>query len=193
METPITLGSLLETVFGGDEPSESMQLYQVMARATVIYLIGILMVRAGKSRLIARLSPLDVLVGFVLGSLLSRGITGHSSMSETAAASATLIAIHWLFTWLACRLHWFGDLVKGSTSLVVKDGQYLPEAMRRHHLSQGDIEQQLRQQGINDVAKVQCAYKERSGEISVIRCQPKPQVFDVQVDKGVQTVRIKLE
>jgi uncharacterized membrane protein YcaP (DUF421 family) len=187
------VSDFLVYVFAGDQPAERMQLHQVMARAGVVYLIGILLVRAGKSRLIARLSPLDVLVGFVLGSLLSRAITGHASISETVAASAALIAIHWIFTWLACRVHWFGNLVKGTTSLVIKDGKIIEEAMRRHHLSQGDIEQQIRQQGISDVSQVECAYKERSGEISVIRSRSEPKILDVKVEPGVQTVRIKLE
>lgn len=187
------LKNALTFLFAGDEPGESMQLHQVMARAALIYLMGILLVRIGKSRLIARLSPLDVLVGFVLGSLLSRAITGHASISETVAASAALIAIHWLFTWLACRVHWFGDLVKGTSSLVIKDGKPIEAALRRHHLSQGDIEQQVRQRGIKDISQVECAYKERSGEISVVRCHNDPQIFDVKVENGVQTVRIKLE
>lgn len=188
-----TLRDALTFLLAGDEPGESMQLYQVMARAALIYLMGIVLVRIGKSRLIARLSPLDVLVGFVLGSLLSRAITGHASISETMAASAALIAIHWIFTWLACRVHWFGDLVKGTSSLVIKDGKPIEAALRRHHLSQGDVEQQIRQCGIRDISEVECAYKERSGEISVVRCQSDPQVFDIQVENGVQTIRIKLQ
>jgi uncharacterized membrane protein YcaP (DUF421 family) len=187
------LTELLAFVFGGDDPIEPLALHQVMARAAVVYLIGILLVRAGKSRLIARLSPLDVLVGFVLGSLLSRGITGHASISGTAASSAALVLVHWLFTWLACRYHWFGQIVKGNIDLVVKDGQVLEPSLLRHHLSLADLEQQLRQRGISDIAQVESAYKERSGEISVIRRQPKPEILDVQVADGVQTVRIKLE
>ncbi len=187
------LTEALIRIFGGDAPIEPLMWYQVMARAAVVYVVGVLLVRAGKSRLIARLSPLDVLVGFILGSLLSRGITGHASISGTAASSAALVFVHWVFTYFACRSHWFGKLVKGNSDLVVRDGVILDDALARHHLSRHDLEQQLRQVGIKDVADVQSAYKERSGEISVIRRKTPPRVIDVDVKDGVQTVRIKVE
>jgi uncharacterized membrane protein YcaP (DUF421 family) len=183
----------LQFVFGGDRPIEPLHWHQVMARAVVVYVIGVLLVRAGKSRLIARLSPLDVLIGFILGSLLSRGITGHASISGTAASSAALVFVHWLFTWLACRYHWFGRFVKGNMDLVVEDGVVFEQALARHHLSRNDLEQQLRQNGISDVSDVHLAYKERSGEISVIRSKQPPRVLEVEVQPGVQTVRIQLE
>src|SRR5438094_7160067 len=115
----ITIG--LHDLFGGDYPDDPLKLHQVAVRAIVIYIAGVAIVRIGKSRVISRLTPLDVILGFVLGSLLSRGITGHASLSGTTMASAALVAAHWLLTWLACRWHWFGNLVNGPAVLIVKD------------------------------------------------------------------------
>jgi len=66
-----------------------------------VYVIGVAIVRLGKSRLIGRSTSLDVILGFILGSLLSRGITGHASISGTAVRSAALVAMHWWFTAVA--------------------------------------------------------------------------------------------
>ncbi len=60
-----------------------------------MYLAGLVVVRIGKSRLISRTTSLDVILGFILGSLLSRGITGHASISGTIVASAVIVAVHW--------------------------------------------------------------------------------------------------
>src|SRR5262245_66541786 len=113
MNFAIHLGQALHIVFGGDFPDDPLQVHQVMTRAVVVYLGGLAIIRLGKSRSVGRMTPLDVVLGFVLGSLLSRGITGHASISNTLASSAALVATHWILTWLACRSHWFGDLVKG--------------------------------------------------------------------------------
>src|SRR5262245_17776758 len=93
----------LERIFGGDLPSEPLPLHQAAARAVVVYVVGVAIVRIGKSRIVSRMTPLDVIIGFILGSLLSRGITGHASLSGTAAASIAIVACHWVFTALACR------------------------------------------------------------------------------------------
>src|SRR5262245_60384406 len=150
MNFAIHLGQWLHVVFGGDFPDDPIQVRQVMARAIVVYLAGLAIIRLGKSRSIGRMTPLDVLLGFVLGSLLSRGITGHASISGTTASSAALVATHWVLTWLACRSHWFGDLVKGRAHVIVENGQPISENMLHHHISIHDLQEYARNKGLDD-------------------------------------------
>jgi len=164
----------LAQIFGGDYPSDRLEIHQVAARAAVVYLIGLIIVRIGKSRLISRLTALDVILGFILGSLLSRGITGHASISGTAVASAVLVFMHWLFTRLAYRWHAFGMFIKGHVRTLVIDGQLQYDAMRQSNLSEHDVMEELRLHGVDDVSHVARAYKERNGEISVIKKKPSP-------------------
>jgi uncharacterized membrane protein YcaP (DUF421 family) len=187
------LSSGLEWLFGGDYPVAPLQVRHIVMRAVLVYLAGIAIVRIGKSRLIGRISALDVLIGFVLGSLMGRGITGSASLSGTGASCATIVAMHWLLTLMACRWHWFGDLVKGRSHLIVQDGQPLPGALRRHHLSPHDLEEEFRLRGVADIRQVREAFKERNGEVSVLTYRVPPQILEIAVAEGVQTVRIKLE
>jgi uncharacterized membrane protein YcaP (DUF421 family) len=168
MSTFQKLGEALYFVFGGDFPADPLQLHQAAARAAVVYVVGLAIVRIGKGRSIGRMTPVDVILGFVLGSLLSRGITGHASLSGTAASSAALVAMHWLFTRLSCEWHWFGNLIKGRAHLIVKDGEPLLDAMRQHHISVHDLEEELRIKGVSDLSQVREAYKERNGEVSFL-------------------------
>ncbi|HEY2826106.1 MAG TPA: YetF domain-containing protein [Pirellulales bacterium] len=188
-----SLGNILHQLFGGDLPEEPLALYQVAARGVAIYLGGLIIVRIGKSRLISRTTSLDVILGFILGSLLSRGITGHASISGTLLSSAVIVGVHWVLTAIACRSHWFGTLFKGNSELVVDNGRALIHTMRKAHISDHDLFEQLRLRGIDDLQQVRAAFKERNGEISVLPLPPQPRVFDVAVQNGVQTVRIALE
>jgi uncharacterized membrane protein YcaP (DUF421 family) len=162
----------LEIAFGGDVPKEPLELYQVAARAVLVYFVGVFVVRIGKSRLVGRMTSVDVLVGFILGSLLSRGITGHASLSGTAVASAGVIASHWAVTWLTCHSHALGCLLKGDAELLVRDGQPLLENMRHAHISLHELTEALRLAGVADVREVREAYRERNGEISVLKVEP---------------------
>jgi len=185
-------GELLHFVFGGDFPPDPLRVHQAAARAIVVYLVGLIIVRIGKSRLIGRITALDVILGFVLGSLLSRGITGHASLSGTSASCAALVAAHWLLTLMACHWHAFGTLVKGNAYLIVQDGQPLCKNMSRSHISDHDLEEELRLHGIDELADVRRAYKERNGEVSVLKRKPSGQILDIAVREGVQTVRLEL-
>jgi len=159
----------LEEVFGGDTPQHPLALHQVAARAAAVYIVGLAIVRAGKSRLISRATSLDIILGFILGSLLSRGITGHASISATIVASAVMVGIHWIFTAIAFRSHGFGTLIKGHAYPVVQDGKLQEENMRRSHISVADLLEELRLHGVHGPEAVALAMKERNGEISVIK------------------------
>jgi uncharacterized membrane protein YcaP (DUF421 family) len=158
----------LEWMFGGDIPVEPLRM-QVALRAVVVYVIGLAVVRTGKSRLVGRVSGLDILVGFILGSLLSRGITGHAALSTTAASSVALVAIHWLLTLLSTRWHAFGNLAKGHAVPLILDGRALEANLSATHISPHDLAEALRLHGICDMTQVAAAYKERNGDISVIK------------------------
>ena len=163
------LGDLMRALFGGDIPQEPLALTQVAFRAAVVYLGSLILVRLGKSRLIGRLTPLDIISGFVLGSLLSRGITGHASISATLVGSAVLIGIHWICAGLAVYSHRFGNLIKGRSFLVVDRGQMLTKNMRHAQISVDDLWEELRLHDVTQLDEVEQAFKERNGEISVIK------------------------
>lgn len=185
------IGGALEQIFGGDTPHQPLLLYQIAARAVVVYLIGLIIVRIGKSRLVARITAIDIINAFILGSLLSRGITGSASISGTTVATAAIVACHWLLTEIACRWHWFGTLLKGRyIRPLVIDGKLQAQNLIRSHISDHDLMESLRLRGVEDLEQVAHAYKERNGEISVIT--KKAKVIDVPVREGVQTIRIEL-
>jgi uncharacterized membrane protein YcaP (DUF421 family) len=164
-----TTQSLIDQVFGGNTPQFPLTAYQVAARACIVYVAAVIIVRAGKSRLLSRATSLDVMLGFILGSLLSRGMTGHSALSDTFIAAIAIVAIHWLLTAAAFRSVRFETLIKGHVTTLVKHGQLVPQSMRRAHISQDDLQEALRLNGIDDLSQVKLANKERNGEVSVIK------------------------
>lgn len=158
----------LLTLFGDDGPTAALTYAQIAARATVVYLMGLIVIRLGKSRALSRVTSIDVLLGFILGSILGRGITGHASISTTTVATVVLVFVHWLLTWAACRSHFLGTMLKGRSKLLVEEGAIDFRAMRSAHVSIHDLEESMRLRGVEDLADVHRAYKERNGEISIL-------------------------
>ena len=83
-------------------------------------------------------------------------------------------------------------LIKGNARVLVSEGRIDWENMRRSHISEHDLREELRlNANVDDPAEVKLAVKERSGEIGVVlKPKGKIEVCDVSVEQGVQTVRI---
>jgi uncharacterized membrane protein YcaP (DUF421 family) len=169
--------------------------WQMALRALVIYLTAIVLVRIGQKRFMGKNTAFDMILGIILGSVLSRAITGNAPFGPTIAAGAVLVGLHWLFSVASFHSHLFGSLIKGGERLLIRDGEIHWDNMRKSHLSRKDLEMALRSTGkVTDVADVKLAHFERSGDISVIPGQKdrKLKVVDVAVRDGVQTVRLAL-
>jgi uncharacterized membrane protein YcaP (DUF421 family) len=165
---------------------------QMALRAVVVYVATVLMVRLGKKRFMGQSSAFDVILGIMLGSIVSRAITGNAPFVPALAAAGVLLAMHWLFSALAFRSHSFGKAIKGEARVLVRDGALDREAMRRAHISEHDLREDLRGEGVSRLERVAEARLERSGKLSVIEAQPRPKVVEIAVAEGVQTVRVEL-
>jgi uncharacterized membrane protein YcaP (DUF421 family) len=162
-------------------------------RTIVVYGSSLAIVRLGNKRFLSDASAFDVIVGIMLGSIMSRAINGSAPLLPTVVAGVVLVGLHWLFAMLAFRTDWFGSIVKGDPVLLVKDGDLQWDGMRRGKVSPRDLEQALRMQGEPaDIAKIQLAYLERNGQVSIVTRKEGPRMTLVPVEDGVQTVRIEL-
>lgn len=166
---------------------------QMMLRAALIYGVAIVLVRLGNKRFMGRNTAFDLILGIILGSVLSRAITGQSPLYPTIAAGATLMAMHWVMAAIATRVDWFGPLIKGCPRLLIKDGEIQKDALRKCNIGDEDLQEALRQKGsIRKPDEVQVAYLERSGDISLVMKDKNTRILDVHVEDGVQTVRIHI-
>ena len=162
-------------------------------RAVLTFAVTVATVRLGDKRLFGKGTAFDLVVAIMIGSVMSRAITGSGSLLATWLAGLVLVAMHWLLALLAFR-GWFGPLVKGRPVLLIEDGQVQRDAMRESHVTEMDLEQALRAEGREpDPSTVRLAYLERDGSISVVPCKEGPRVLEVSVADGVQTVRIAVE
>lgn len=174
---------------------EDLTAWQMPLRALIIYVTAIVLVRIGQKRFMGRNTAFDMILGIILGSVLSRAITGNADFVPTITAGATLVAVHWLFSVASYHSDAIGAFVKGRERVLVRDGEVQWRNMRKSHISRRDLEMALRTSGkVTHVDDVQEAHFERSGEISVIpRSGEKAlRVADVAVRDGIQTVRIEL-
>ncbi|HET9211652.1 MAG TPA: YetF domain-containing protein [Thermoanaerobaculia bacterium] len=183
----------LQWLFGAGQEAKDVDALQVCFRAVLVYFFGWAILRIGGNRFLGQETAFDIVLGFVLGSVLSRAINGSSTLLLAVVASALLVGVHHLLTWITFKSQTLSEIFKGRPRTLLRDGEILPEEMRRHQLSDGDLDETLRLNGrVDDLHKVKEARFERNGKISVVKKESAPRVVEVRVEAGVQTVRIEI-
>lgn len=176
----------------GADP-KSFTALQVCLRAVVIYLGGLLVLRVGENRFLGKFTAFDIILGFVLGGILSRAVNGSGPLIPTLLATALLVSLHFVLARTSFHSRRFGQVVKGMPQVLVKDGEIVWEGMRAKSLSERDLEEALRlKASLTSCEQVEEARFERNGDISVIKKKTEPTVVEIAVRDGVQTVRIEL-
>ncbi len=184
--------TLTEAALGVGNQAMDITMPQMALRAAVTYAVTLGVVRFGKKRLMGSNSAFDVIVGIILGSTVSRGLTGNAPLASTLAAAAALVAMHWLVSWLALHSKRFGSLAKGEPKTLLRGGAPDHAALRKAHMTPGDLEEELRTHGLADASGVEEARLERSGRVSIVEAPRQPRILEVQVAAGVQTIRIEV-
>lgn len=142
---------------------------QLSFRALLMLLFGILCVRVAGRRTFAQASPLDIIVYLIVGSNLSRVITGKADVVPSMAATLTLVAAHRLLSYITLRKTSISSLIKADPTVLVRNGLPDADAMRRQGISNDDLLEALRLRQVEKIEDVRLATLERGGEISVLR------------------------
>lgn len=183
----------LQWLFGAGQEAKDVDALQVCFRAVLVYFFGWAILRIGGNRFLGQETAFDIVLGFVLGSVLSRAINGSSTLLLALVASVLLVGVHHLLAWATFKSQRLSRLFSGRPATLIRDGEVLPEAMRRHQYSDEDMDETLRLNGrIADLRKVKEARFERNGKISVVKKESEPRIVEVRVEAGVQTVRIEI-
>ena len=176
-----------------NEVNPVMSTWQMIPRTIVVYVVGLLVIRIGKRRFLGGYTTFDILLGFVVGSVMSRAITGGITLTNMVFVVGTLVGIHWI---IALVTYYFDtkDVIKNSERQLVKDGEVDEDAMRKSKLGENDLLQAMRQKGnVESLDKVKAAYLERDGSITIIPSGCETHVVEVDVKEGVQSVKILIE
>jgi uncharacterized membrane protein YcaP (DUF421 family) len=188
---------LLRTLLGVGLEEGELGLLQTSLRAVVVYAATVAMVRLGKKRFMGGATAFDVILGIMLGSIVSRAITGNAPLGPALAAAAVLVLLHSLFSWVAVNWHGFGTLIKGHARVLIRDGAIDRTRLRQSHMTERDLWEDLRAEGISRLDEVAEARLERSGKLSVIKAnrgkaECEPRIVDIRVSDGVQIVRVEI-
>jgi uncharacterized membrane protein YcaP (DUF421 family) len=141
---------------------------QLCVRAAILFLFGVACIRIAGRRTFSQITPLDIVVAIIIGSNISRAMTGKAPFFPGLAATLVVVGLHRLMAVATLRWSPLARLMKGSPIILVRDGVADPAAMRRHAISRADLVEGLRMEQVDRVEDVRLATLEAGGKISVV-------------------------
>jgi uncharacterized membrane protein YcaP (DUF421 family) len=156
----------LETIFGA---GPDLSWWQECNRAVLIFIYGLILLRVAGRRMFGRWSALDVVGSIIVGSNLSRTLTGNAPLWGTLAATTVLVMLHWALSHVVARSPRLSRLVEGHGVKLAVDGLLDRRTVLRRAVSEKDLHEALRGSGVEDVSQTRLVTLEPSGKITVLK------------------------
>lgn len=149
--------------------SKELTFIQVSVRGIIVFIASLVMVRVAHKRFLSKMSAFDVILGFILASMLARAVNGSSAFFPTIGGGFVLVGLHRLLAALACRWRGFEGVIKGATNVLVQDGKPNQETMRLHKITRNDLLEEARLNGqVSEMEQIKLATLERNGQVSIL-------------------------
>jgi uncharacterized membrane protein YcaP (DUF421 family) len=164
------LETLLDMLLGVSATRpEQLNSFQVCVRAVVVFFVLIAYIRIGKKRFLGQATAFDVVLVIVIGSIASRAISGTAPFVASLAATLTLVLVHWVVSFFTRDSRSLSFLLKGQDTVIICNGRVDKDALRHAHMSDDDLLEDLRQNGVDALKDVKEARLERNGKLSVVK------------------------
>jgi len=146
----------------------SASLLELVIRGSLVYLAALVFLRILRRG--SGITRADLLFITFIADASQSGMAGnYQSITEAVVLVGTIFAWNYALDWLSYRSELVHRLLEPPPVLVVHSGKPLFRALRAELLSIEDLMEQLREQGVDDLARVKRCYVEADGRLSVIR------------------------
>lgn len=137
-----------------------------LLRTLLVYLVVAALLRVAGKRDLAQLNTMDLVVVLLLSNVVQNAIIGpDNSVLGGAIGALTLVAINGVVVRIVRTDDRVARLVEGSSTVLARHGEWLPDALRREGLRQADVDAALRRQNANGVHDVDTVSIEPGGAI----------------------------
>lgn len=153
----------------------------VALSAFFIYAGLILFSRLVGPRSFAQMTAFDFAVTVALGAIVGATATGGVPLSQGITGLGVLFLLRWLVA--NGRRYGLTKAVDNSPLMLMDGPEILPEYLERAKITEKDLLQSLRQEGITNLDQVSSVVMERDGSISVLKSDTQ---IDPYILKGVK-------
>ena len=139
------------------------------ARTIILYFLIMVGLRLMGKRQIGELEPSELVLTMMISDLATVPMQDFGiPLLAGVIPILTLLAISMLLSQISLRHLRFRAMVCGTPSVLIRNGELQQDAMRRNRYTLDELLEELRGQGIANIADVKYAVLENSGQLSVL-------------------------
>jgi len=143
--------------------------WQMSLRALICFGFAVMLIRYTGKRIFGKNTAIDIVVSVILGSNISRAVTGNAPLFATLVATVVIVLSHTILSYIAWRFPGISTYLKGQSTTLVRDGEICEDEMGAKGIGLGDLKEAMRQRGLEpNLEDIRYAYIERNGDISII-------------------------
>jgi uncharacterized membrane protein YcaP (DUF421 family) len=133
------------------------------------YIALITLLRISGKRTLSKMNAFDLVVTVALGSTLATILLSKDvALAEGIVAFVLLILLQYIIAFLSLRSEKFKGMIKSEPAMLLYQGRFLHNAMRRERITEEEIEAAIRQQGLATLEQVEAVVLETDGSLSVV-------------------------
>ena len=145
----------------------------IVLRTAFMYLFILVVLRVTTRRILRSATPLDLVVIFMLGGLAVPSVLDRDmSLTSAIVGMSTVAALHFGLSSLRTRWPVVGMLTEGTSVVIYSQDRFDENQMLRSRITRQDVEAEMRDSGLRDLAEVERIIVEHNGGITVVGKSP---------------------
>jgi len=141
-----------------------------VVRAAIVFAFLYLFTRALGKRELAEMSAFELIVLVTLGDLVQQGVTQEDySVTGAILAVSTFGFLSLAMSYAVFRWPSTASTLEGAPVLIVREGRLLDEPMKLERVTEDEVLEAARGQGIGDLAEVSYGVLEADGKFSFVK------------------------
>ncbi|QRF59548.1 DUF421 domain-containing protein [Variovorax paradoxus] len=145
-----------------------LPLWEMVLRGSAVYWFLLVVFRFVLRRDVGSLGVADLLFVVLVADAASNGMQGdYKTLGDGFVLLSTLIAWNFGLDWLGYHVKAVSRFLDPPAEVIVKHGRPVHRALRRQMITLEELGAKLREQGVEDIAKVRVARMESDGQLSV--------------------------
>ena len=149
--------------------SNAQELFTVFWHTLIIYAFLVVMFRIFGMRQLGQLDVVDLVILIIMGSAIQTSmLAGNNRLDGGLVSVATLLVMNKSISFVAKRSHRIRHLLCGDPVLLVRDGRFIEEHLKRTGITHEDVMQSVRERERQSLDEIRFVVLELDGSITVV-------------------------
>ena len=142
---------------------------ETVIRVAIIYITILVGLRVVGKREFSQLAPIELVALLMIPELVSQSLVREDfSITNALIAISTLFSLIFLSSILQFKIKWVDKALEGAPTVLVQHGQYVVQNLSKERVTPGEIFNEMRKSGLDQLNQVKWAVLETDGKISIV-------------------------